>query len=86
MGSSVFIIAVFAFFVLLSGLFAGSETGMYQLSRVRLRLGVEKKQFSYVVLGKVMGDSSGLLLSTLVGNNLTNYLATSAMTYLFFTK
>jgi len=86
MGSSVFLVAVFAFSVLLSGLFAGSETGMYQLSRVRLRLGVEKKRFSYVVLGKVMGDSSGLLLSTLVGNNLTNYLATSAMTYLFFTK
>jgi len=86
MGSSVFLIAVFVFFVLLSGLFAGSETGMYQLSRVRLRLGVEKKRFSYLVLGKVMGDSSGLLLSTLVGNNLTNYLATSAITYLFFTK
>ncbi len=86
MGTNVFLLAVFAFSVFLSGLFAGSETGMYQLSRVRLRLGVEKKRFSYVVLGKVMGDSSGLLLSTLVGNNLTNYLATSAMTYLFFTK
>ena len=86
MGSSILLVAAFVFFVLLSGLFAGSETGMYQLSRVRLRLGIEKKRFSYVVLGKVMGDSSGLLLSTLVGNNLTNYLATSAITYLFFTK
>lgn len=86
MGSSVFLITVFAFSVLLSGLFSGGETGMYQLSRVRLRLGVEKKRFSYVVLGKVMGDRSGLLLSMLVGNNLINYLATIAMTYLFFTK
>ena len=86
MDSSIFLLAVFVFFVFLSALFAGCETGMYQLSRVRLRLGIEKKRFSYVVLGKVMGDSSGLLLSTLVGNNLTNYLATSAMTYLFFTK
>ncbi|MHC4741659.1 MAG: CNNM domain-containing protein [Planctomycetota bacterium] len=86
MGSSIFLIAIFAFFVFLSFLFAGSETGMYQLSRVRLRLGVEKKRFSFILLGRIMGDSAGLLLSTLVGNNLTNYLATSAVTYLFFTK
>lgn len=86
MGSSIFLIAIFGFFVFLSFLFAGSETGMYQLSRVRLRLGVEKKRFSYVLLGRIMGDSSGLLLATLVGNNLANYLATSTVTYLFFTK
>ncbi|MBN2270401.1 MAG: DUF21 domain-containing protein [Sedimentisphaerales bacterium] len=86
MGSSIFMVAVFAFFVLLSGLFAGSETGMYQLSRVRLRLGIEKKRFLYVVLGKVMGDSAGLLLSMLVGTNLVYYLATSMLTYLFFVK
>lgn len=86
MGSSVFLIAVFAFSVLLSGLFAGSETGMYRLSRVRLRLGIEKKRFLYVILGKVMGDSSGLLLSMLVGTNLVYYLATSMLTYLFFVE
>lgn len=71
---------------MLSGLFAGSETGMYQMSRVRLRLGVGKKRFLYVVLGKVMGDSTGLLLSMLIGTNLAHYLATSTITYIFFTQ
>lgn len=86
MESSILLIAIFAFFVLLSGLFAGSETGMYQLSRVRLRLGIEEKRFSYVVLGKVMEDSAGLLLSTLIGTNLAHYLATSTITYIFYVK
>jgi len=79
-------LAVFVFFVLLSGLFAGCETGVYQLSRVRLRLGIERKRFSYVVLGKVMHDSAGLVLSTLVGTNLAHYAATSTVTYFFFTN
>lgn len=86
MSSSIFLVAAFVFFVFLAGLFAGSETGMYQLSRVRLRLGIEKKRFRYVVLGKVMGDSSGLLLSTLVATNLAHYLATSTVTYMFLTR
>jgi putative hemolysin len=67
-------------FVGLAGLFSGAETGIYQLSRVRLRLGVEKKQLSFVILGKAMRDSPALLLSMLVGTNLAQYLATSAVT------
>ena len=86
MGSSIFLVAVFVLFVFVAGLFAGSETGMYHLSRVRLRLGVEKRRFSYVALGRVMRDSPGLLLSALLGTNLAQYLATSAMTYVLFTK
>lgn len=69
--------------VSLGGLFSGSETGLYQLSRLRLRLGVEKKQFPFVILGRCLRDSSGLLLSLLVGNNLVNYLATSLVTSAF---
>ena len=45
-----------------AGLFAGAETGMYQLSRLRLRLGVEKKRFSFILLGRAMHDSPALLL------------------------
>jgi len=76
-------ILVFAVFVVLAGLFAGSETGMYQLSRLRLRLGVEKKKWSYRLLGRCLSDSPGLLLSMLVGTNLSNYFATSIITYMF---
>ena len=70
----------FAFFVFLAGLFGGSETGMYQLSRVRLRLGIEKRRMTFVLLGRVMHDSSGLLLTLLIGTNLAQYLGTSIMT------
>jgi len=74
-----------AFFVILAGLFAGAETGMYRLSRLRLRLGVEKKRLPFVILGRCLHDSGGLLLSMLIGTNLAHYLATSIVTYLFFT-
>jgi len=66
--------------VIVGGLFSGSETGMYRLSRLRLRLGVEKKQLLFVLLGKVMRDSPGLLLSMLIGTNLANYIATAFVT------
>ncbi len=75
-----------AFFVLLAGLFAGSETGLYQLSRLRLRLGVEKKRLPFVILGRCLHDSPGLLLSLLIGTNLAHYLATSIVTTVFLGK
>jgi CBS domain containing-hemolysin-like protein len=62
---------------------SGAETGMYRLSRLRLRLGIEKKKFSFVVLGRCLRDSSGLLLSMLIGTNLANYFVTSIVTYIF---
>lgn len=82
--NTVLIFAI-AFFIILAGLFAGAETGMYRLSRLRLRLGVEKKRLSFVILGKCLRDSSGLLLSMLIGTNLAHYLATSFVTFIFFT-
>jgi CBS domain containing-hemolysin-like protein len=69
--------------LVLSGLFSGAETGIYQLSRLRLRLGIENKRLLYVLLGKAMHDSSGLLLSMLISNNLVNYFITSIVTYLY---
>ena len=66
--------------IILGGLFSGSETGLYQLSRIRLRLGVERKKLPFIILSRCFHDSSGLLLSLLIGNNLVNYLATSLVT------
>lgn len=68
---------------LLAGLFSGAETGIYRLSRLRLRLGIRKRRWSSLILGRVMDDSSGLVLSTLIGTNLGNYLVTSIVTYMF---
>lgn len=80
------LILVFAFFVVLAGLFAGAETGLYRLSRLRLRLGVEKKRLPFVMLGRCVYDSSGLLLSMLIGTNLSYYLATSIITRILLSK
>lgn len=76
------LLAAFILFVFLAGLFAGAETGIYQLSRLRLRLGIEHKKISFVILGKAMRDGAGLLISLLLATNLTYYLATSSITYL----
>lgn len=81
----VFILS-FVFFVFLAGLFAGSETGLYQLSRLRLRLGIEKKQLLFVILGRIMHDRAGLLLSMLIVTNLAYYFATSIIANMFLAK
>ena len=67
----------------LAGCFAGSETGIYCLSRFRLRLAIKNK-FSFApLLGKLVSDTQGLILSLLIGTNLTHYLITSIVTYMF---
>ena len=83
MVNNIILISAVAFFVILAGFFAGSETGMYQLSRLRLRLGVEKKRLPFIILNRCLSDSSGLLLSMLIGTNLAHYIATSIVTSMF---
>ena len=80
------LILIMIFFVVLAGSFAGSETGLYRLSRLRLRLGVEKKRLPFVLLNRCVHDSSGLLLTLLIGTNLSHYLATSTITYILSSK
>lgn len=86
MMNRIVLISEIVFFVFLAGLFAGSETGMYKLSRLRLRFGIEKKQLPFVTLGKCLHDSSGLLLSLLIGTNLAHYFATRVVTGMFLNK
>jgi CBS domain containing-hemolysin-like protein len=86
MVNSIILILPIVLLVVLAGLFAGAETGIYRLSRLRLRLGVEKKRLSFVILGKAMRDSSGLLLSMLIGGNLAHYIATSIVTVMLLNR
>jgi len=83
MVNSAVLISAVVFLIILAGLFSGAETGLYRLSRLRLRLGVEKKRLSFIILGKCLRDSSGLLLSMLIATNLAYYLTTSIVTYVF---
>ena len=63
--------------IALGAFFSGSETGIYRLSRLRLRLGVEQNRPLFSMLAAVMGDSSALVISMLIGTNLASYLVTS---------
>lgn len=63
-----------------SGVFSGAETGLYQMSRLRLRLAVEKGQSRAHLLTKMLHDRSGLLTALLIGNNITIQVATSTVT------
>jgi putative hemolysin len=82
--STIFLVFIAVLTIVLSGLFAGAETGIYRLSQLRLRLGVEKKRPSFIILDKVVHDSARLILSLLVGNNLTHYLITSIITFILW--
>ncbi len=86
MTGELILIAAAALAVVLSGLFSGAETGIYRLSRLRLRLGVEKRHLSFVLLGRCMRDGTGVLLSVLVGTNLSNYLCAAVVTSLLLER
>ena len=69
--------------LLFSAFFAGTETGIYRISRFHIRVGCEKGKSLYKMLSRIMQDGQGLILSLLLGNNLVNNLLTSLVTFLF---
>ena len=83
---NLFLVFLVLMFVVMAGLFAGAETGMYRLSRLRLRLGSEQKKLSFVLLGRRRRDSSAMLVSMLLGANLAYYLATNVVTIMVLNK
>lgn len=74
------------FLIILAGLIAGSETGLYQLSRLKLRIQANKKRFLFITLTKIVRDSSSMLLSMLVTMNIIHYFITSLVIYILITK
>ncbi len=70
--------------LILSAFFAGTETGVYRLSRLSLRIKAEQGKPRYKRLFKIMRDGQGLILSLLLGNNLVNYFMTSLVTIMLF--
>ena len=75
--------------VLVSAFFAGAETGLISLNRVRLRHEVERKNRRAIILNGFVENSERLLGTTLFGTNLANVLvgvyATVLATILFHT-
>ena len=80
------LIIVVIVFIFIAGLFSGAETGLYQINLLRLRLGIERKKMSFILLGKLFDDTPSLLISTLLGTNLMQYTTASIITYLFMSK
>ena len=74
------VIAVGLFF---SAFFSGAETGLYCVNRVRLHLGVQRRDRRSLRLARVLDDDQAALSVTLIGTNLMNYLTTAAVAYLF---
>ena len=73
--------------VLASAFFAGAETGLISLNRVRLRHEVERKNRRAIILNGFVENSERLLGTTLFGTNLANVLVgvyASALATLLF--
>jgi len=76
-------IALSALGVAVCGLFAGLETGVYSLNRVRLHLLSHQGHSSAAVLAKLVSHQGRLLATLLIGTNIATNLATSAMGLIF---
>lgn len=66
-----------------SALFSGAETGLYCASRVRLHLSVQRNEPRASRVSGLLEDQQAALNLTLVGTNVSNYLATVAVAYMF---
>ncbi|MFW6158447.1 MAG: hemolysin family protein [Planctomycetota bacterium] len=75
-------ILAIAIYLALSGLFSGSEIGLYSVNRLRLRSRAEAGQPQALVLRDLIGRSEPTITAILVCNNITIYAATAIATEL----
>ncbi len=66
-----------------SAFFSGTETGLYVLNRVRLKLRADGGEPAAIMVQNELADSSRLLVNLLIGNNMMNQLASFAVASLF---
>lgn len=66
----------------LSALFSGVETGTYCVNRLRLRLAAEQAARGARRLARLMERPEELVITTLVGTNVADYLLTASVTAL----
>ena len=69
--------------VLLSGYFSGTETGVYCLNHVRLRVAVDRNEPGARRLDRLMRHPEDLVITALLGTNVADYLATACTASLF---
>ena len=66
-----------------SALYAGTETGIYVLNKMRLDLRAESGSLAARVLRRMLRNFDSLLAVLLIGTNLATYLTTFAISVLF---
>ncbi len=66
-----------------SAFYSGCETGLYSVNTVRLRLAQRTGRRSAAILSRMLRDREGSIITTLVGTNLSNYLATACVVSIF---
>ncbi|MCK4275645.1 MAG: DUF21 domain-containing protein [Phycisphaerae bacterium] len=76
-------IAVFVVSVLAGAFYAGIETGIYVLNKIRLDLAAESGDRSAILLRRHLRNPNNLLTVLLVGTNISGYVATFAVTTMF---
>lgn len=69
--------------VILSGFFSGSETGVYCINHVRLRVAGERGDAAAKRLERLMRRPEDVVITTLLGTNVADYLATAFAAALF---
>ena len=62
-----------------SALYSGLETGAYSLNRIRLQIFSHERDGRALSLKAQVDDSTTLLSTLLIGNNVTNYLCTASL-------
>jgi putative hemolysin len=75
-------ILTLAFLILLSGIFSGTETALFSLSRLKLRHLVKKKVAGAETIEKLKDNPQRLLITILLGNNVVNIWAAALATSL----
>lgn len=72
--------------LLVSGIYSGSETGIYSLSRVRVDIEAQQGLGSARRVQRLLRDKTGLVITLLIANNLVNqattYLGRDILDYL----
>lgn len=83
MDSSVPIQAVtIVLMILLSAFFSSAETAMTTVNRIRIQALMEQGDKRAIILDKVISNSSKMLSTILIGNNIVNISASSLVTTL----
>ncbi len=68
--------------VALSGFYSGSETGLYCMNRLRLRIEADSGDVRARRLARLVAVEHDALATLLIGTNVANYLATVCVAYL----